>query len=99
MARSPLNATAPGTTRGLACRERSEVPIRELGGRSSFGQPVEKKESSNKHNGRANLFSHTRNPRRSCTVSGIKRKLHCKQGKTQKRTSLRYQFLSLTPRL
>src|SRR6185437_2603086 len=83
MARSPLNATAPGTTRGLISRERSEVPIRAFGGLSSLGQPVERNESINKHSGSANLFSHTENPR-SGAVSGIKRKLHCNEGKTQK---------------
>jgi hypothetical protein len=84
MARSPLNATAPGTTRGLASRERSEVPIRALGGLSSFGQPIERNESINKHSGRANLFSRTQNPRRSCPLLDIKRKLPCNEGKTQK---------------
>src|SRR5258705_194965 len=84
MARSPLNATAPGTTAGLTSLERSAVPIRALGGLSSFGQPVEKNESVNKHNGSPNFFSHTQNPRRSCPMLGIKPKLHCNQGKTQK---------------
>src|SRR5258707_10458552 len=84
MARSPLKATAPGTTAGLPSREGSAVPIRAVGGLSSFGQPVERNESINKHSGSGNLFSHTQNPRRSCPLLGIKRKLHCYEGKTQK---------------
>src|SRR5882724_2549592 len=85
MARSPLKATAPGTTAGLPSRELPAVPIRALGGLSSFGQPVERNESVNKHNGSPNLLSHRQNPLRSCPVLGIKPKLHCNQGKTQKR--------------
>src|SRR6185295_16825933 len=84
MARSPLNATAPGTTRGLASRERSEVPIRAVGGLSSFGQPVERNESISKHSGSANLFNQVQNPGRTRLLLDIKRKLHCNEGKTQK---------------
>src|SRR5512132_4037465 len=85
IARSPLNATAPGTAAGLTSSARFEVATRTLGAFSFFGQPVNTSDKVRRHKAFAKSFRRARERKRFGSNLGIKRKVHRNRDKTQNR--------------
>src|SRR5882724_2092842 len=97
IARSPLNATASGTTAGFASPARSEVAMRAFGGGLFLGQPVNPIENVKRNKAIAKLFKRPRKAKRSGSMLGIKRKLHLNRAKTQNHARAALTFENRVP--